>query len=156
MKKVYLKLLQDIYKNQTLNLREVVNRVERIHGDHRDFYPLIGLFESGYIGTTIPIIDGKYSASMMTWQLQAISQGRGRQMYRRVEVEDMDEDNYFYISGKGIEFFANRDADTKRIRTSFYLSLFAALFVAFMAEPIKTLWVGDHKPSLIKVERQDK
>lgn len=152
MNRIYINLLSEIYKNQTLTVREVIDRVERIHGDHRDFYPLVGLLDGKYIGTTLPLFDGKYNESLMAQQMQAISQGPGMQSYKNVQtMSDMD-GSYFYIAGKGLDYFAARQSDIKKIIIATLLSLISGLVVAFAAEPVKKLWGNGISTPLIKLE----
>lgn len=153
MKRVYRNILKSIYENQTLSVSEVVSSVERIHYDHRDFYPLVGLISGGYIGTTLPLMDGKYAESYMAQQLQAISQGPGTQRYRLVETYGDDDDSYFYIAGKGLDYFAARQSDAKKLVVATLLSFMSALFVAFASEPIRKVWSFDNSPPLIKLEK---
>lgn len=128
--------------------------MERVHDDHRDFYPLVGLLSGDYIGTTLPLPDGQYSESLMAQQLQAISQGPGAQTYKNVRtMSDMD-DSYFYIGGKGLDYFASRHSDFRKLAIATMLSFMSALFVAFASEPIKKIWHYDKAPPIIKIEKQ--
>lgn len=154
MKPVYRNLLHAIYENQTLDVLEVIKRVERVHNDHRDFYPLVGLISGGYIGTTLPLMEGNYAESYMAQQIQAISQGPGPQRYRLVQTFSDADDSYFYIAGKGLDYFAARQSDAKKLFVATLLSFMSALFVAFASEPIKKIWHYDKAPPIIKIEKQ--
>ena len=136
MKSTYRDLLKKIYDANTVQALEVIKSVERSHGDHRDFYPLVALINSGHIGYTgaAPDPAGDFADTQFTHVFQCYAQGPGRQHYKTAEVFGgvEGEDLYFFIGPKGIEYFETRRADNKKLLISAILSFLAGTTVALI------------------------
>ncbi|WP_146750254.1 hypothetical protein [Pseudomonas sp. RIT411] len=140
MKKSTLKILKEVYDKQTLGVFDAIKMVSRITNDHRDFYPLASLISSGYLGFTGPIPDSpKFADTYMTHLLQAWAQGDGPQIYKSAHTMGgtTNDNSYFYLGGKGLEYLSDRKADRDRILVVAIISLLSALIVAVASEPIK-------------------
>ncbi|MBC8877876.1 hypothetical protein [Pseudomonas cerasi] len=137
MRSSYRGLLKRIYDSNSLPGSEVFSSVKRRHNDHHDFYPLIALMNSAYIGYTgpMPAADVPFRDTMIAHSFQAYSQGPGPQVYESTHVMGGLEDKsiYFYIGPKGIEFFEARRADNKKLLISALLSLLAGITVALVS-----------------------
>lgn len=111
MKKTYHEILQLIYDNDDIGIRELASMMKRKHNDHRDFYGLTALLEAGYIGFSGPIRnkeDGSINVYEQVRLFQAYSQGSGQQTYDKVTLCGLKQDSYFYIAPKTIEYFHSR------------------------------------------------
>ncbi|MGA5718162.1 hypothetical protein ACPCWF_05955 [Pseudomonas atacamensis] len=128
------KILKRVYDANCLPASDVVSLIEIRTGDHRDFYPLAALVEANYLAFTggQPKAGEQFRNSLLAQTFQCYRQGRGSQSYKNVTVFDREanEEIYFYIGPKAIEFFENRRSDTMRLLTSAGLSFFAAVTVA--------------------------
>ena len=137
MNKSLQMLLKKIYDDNCMPASEVVRLVESRTGDHRDFYPLAALVEANYFGFTggQPKDDDQFRSTYLSHTFQCYRQGRGRQSYMSVTVFDRPDNDevYFYIGPKAVEFFESRRSDTKKLLASACLSFFAAVTVAIIA-----------------------
>jgi hypothetical protein len=137
MNKSLRKVLKRIYNANYLPASEVVKLIEVRAGDHHDFYPLAALVEANYLAFTggQPKEEEQFRNSLLAQTFQCYRQGRGHQSYKNVTVFDREENEevYFYIGPKAIEFFENRRSDTMKLLTSTGLSFFAAVTVAVIA-----------------------
>ncbi|EJM09788.1 hypothetical protein PMI21_05520 [Pseudomonas sp. GM18] len=141
MKSTYRDVLKRIYKSNSVHALDVISSIERSHGDHRDFYPLVALINSGHIGYTgaapDPSVD--FADTMLTHTFQCYSQGPGRQHYKTATVirGAESEDVYFFIGPKGIEYFETKRSDNKKILISAGFSLLAGVTVAVISFLLK-------------------
>lgn len=130
-------LLKKIYDDNCMPASDVVRLVESRTGDHRDFYPLAALVEANYLGFTggQPKGDDQFRNSYLAQTFQCYRQGRGTQSYMNVTMFDRPDNDevYFYIGPKAVEFFESRRSDTKKLLASACLSFFAAVTVAIIA-----------------------
>ena len=137
MNKSLQMLLKKIYDDNCMPASDVVRLVESRTGDHRDFYPLAALVEANYLGFTggQPKEDDQFRNSYLAQTFQCYRQGRGTQSYMNVTVFDRPDNDevYFYIGPKAVEFFESRRSDTKKLLASACLSFFAAVTVAIIA-----------------------
>lgn len=137
MKGSLKKLLKAVYKKNSISVYDFVQMVERNSGDHRDFYPVIGLIKAGYLGITIPQTekDNKFWDTITAYTLQCYSQGRGPQAYMGTHLmgEHEEDSNYFYIGPRTIEYFEARDSDKVKLFISTFLSFIAAVTVALIS-----------------------
>ncbi|WP_439870169.1 hypothetical protein ACTABV_08375 [Pseudomonas fragariae (ex Marin et al. 2024)] len=135
--------LKKIYTVNSMPAIEFVGLIDRRYGDHRDFYPLVALVESGYLGFTggQPKEDMQFRSSLLAQTFQCYRQGRGKQSYKNVTVFDHDEDDevYFYVGPRAIDFFESRRSDTKKLLTSAFLSFFAAVTVAIITYWLRSI-----------------
>ncbi len=136
MKSSYWGLLKRIHACNTLTATEVLKAVKRRDGDHRDFYPLVALMNSGHIGYTgpMPKADIAFRDTLITHSFQAYCQGPGAQVYESAHVMSGldDKGTYFYIGSKGLELFESRRADNRKLVISGFLSLLAGITVALI------------------------
>jgi len=141
MKSSYRGLLKRIYEANSIQALEVIKSVERSYGDHRDFYPLVALINTGHIGYTgaAPDPEVDFADTQLTHVFQCYTQGPGHQHYKMAEVFGGAEsdDVYFYIGPKGIEYFETRHADNKKLFISAGFSLFAGITVAVISFGLK-------------------
>lgn len=137
MKGSLKKLLRTIHKRNAISVYDFVEIIERSSGDHRDFYPVIGLIKAGYLGITIPQTekDNKFWDTITAYTLQCYSQGRGPQEYMGTHLlgEHEEDFNYFYIGPKTIEYFEGRRSDRIKLLISTLLSFVAAVTVALIS-----------------------
>ncbi|MGS0941086.1 hypothetical protein ACVA51_11000 [Pseudomonas luteola] len=142
MKLDYHQVLEHIYKEEMVEAKKLFSMMRRKKGNHSDFFPLAALLKDGYIGYTGGYDpESKYCEVHLAEQFQAYSQGPGTQRYGNTTVlSGSDEQLYFYLAGKGIEYFHSRKSDRTRLLTAALLSLASALLVAFLSEPIKHYW----------------
>lgn len=142
MKGSYRALLKRIYKSNSVHARDAIARVERTHGDHRDFYPLVSLINSGHIGYTgaTPSPDSQFPDTDLAYVFQCYSQGPGKQTYKTVKIMRgiESEDVYFYVGAKSIEYFETRKSDNRKIIISAFFSLLAGLTVALASYYLKS------------------
>lgn len=141
MKSSYWSLLKRIHICNSLPATEVLRSVKRRDGDHRDFYPLIALMNSGHIGYTgpMPTSDMAFRDTLIAHSFQAYCQGPGDQAYETAHVMGGldDKSTYFYIGSKGVELFESRRADNRKLLISALLSLFAGITVALVSFYLK-------------------
>jgi len=141
MKISYRGLLKKIYDQSAVPAAEVLASVKTKHNDHRDYYPLIALIASGYLGYTgaVPKADAPFRETLIAHSLQAYSLGPGAQVYESAHVNGGLEELYFYIGPKGIEYFESRRADNKKLLISGFLSLLAGTTVAVISFGLKII-----------------
>jgi hypothetical protein len=120
---------------------KVIEKVERVYKDHRDFYPLVSLINSGHIGYAGEDYDPKkpYAATYLAKVFQCYSKGHGPQSYEGTDVAlgVESEKVYFYIGPKGVEYFETRRADNKKLLISAGFSLSAGVIVAVLSFGLK-------------------
>ena len=96
LKESHYQILKYIYDNDDVGIKEISSMMVRTHNDHRDFYSLAALLESGYIGFTGPVYfddNGKLET------------------YEQVRI--FQADSYLYIGPKSIEYFNTRSETRK-------------------------------------------
>lgn len=127
MKRKYHEILQYIYEHEEAGIREISAQMIRKNNDHRDFYGLVALLQSGYIGFTgLQCPESLYQA----YFFQCYAQGKGAQTYKTVQLlESENEDSYFYIGAKGIEYFHQRSESRK----GWYLAAAFALIASIIS-----------------------
>jgi hypothetical protein len=140
MKRTDHDLLSYINENQEAGIREISSLMIRRKNDYRDFYGLVAFLQGGYIGFTGPIVPEPSNQARL---FQCYSQGRGFQRCGDVELLPTDnEDSYFYIGPKGIDYFHQR----AEVRTGWFVaaiyalctSVISAVIVAKLTESPKT------------------
>ena len=141
MKRSYRNVLRRIYRDHSVQRDLILKSIERIHGDHRDFYPLVALISAGYLGFTgaVPGLDHPHRDIAIAHSLQAYTQGSGPQSYKSAQVRGRSgsEDEYFFIGPRGIEYFETRRSDNRKILVSAGLSFFAAVTVSVIGYFLK-------------------
>tara|TARA_R110002050_G_scaffold59277_10_gene132738 strand:+ start:618 stop:980 length:363 start_codon:yes stop_codon:yes gene_type:complete len=118
----------------------------RKHNDHRDFYALAALLDSGYIGFTGPIkLDEENNVNIYRQVriFQAYSQGDGTQTYQDETILGSNNpDSYMYIGSKGIEYFHNRSESRKGWYLTFTLALIGAIISGVVVSKLTVACAG--------------
>ena len=116
LKESHYQILKYIYDNDDVGIKEISSMMVRTHNDHRDFYSLAALLESGYIGFTGPVYfddNGKLETYEQVRIFQAYSQVDSQQTYDGVTITAKKNDSYLYIGPKSIEYFNTRSETRK-------------------------------------------
>jgi len=132
LKDSHYQILKYIYDNDDAGIKEISSVMIRTHNDHRDFYSLAALLDSGHIGFTGPVYfddDGKLETYKQVRMFQAYSQGDGEQTYDGVTIMGDNGDSYLYIGSKSIEYFNTRN----ETRKGWYLVAALALITSIIS-----------------------
>lgn len=132
MKKSHHEILEYIFDNDDSGIKELASMMTRKHNDHRDFYALAALIDSGYIGFTGPVWDkedGSLDVYKQVRLFQAYSQGDGTQTYDGTTIFAKKEDSHLYVASKAIEYFHARSESRK----GWYLTAGLALISAIIS-----------------------
>ncbi len=154
--KTLLRLLTQIGRNGELTLSQLSVLLDREHNDHTDFYPLVILIESGYVGLTFnhnPPTGAEemrefslaYSLHMLTLKQAGADQVKYKGVTSSGSLDPSNEK--VFIKAKG-SFFLSELVEKRRDRLVYFsLGLVSGLIALFAKDGIQMLLarLGDAK-----------